>query len=100
MTPATSPLRHPGALRPVLALAGVIALLLAGIALTPLPASAVTSAPTATATAAPAPAPARVSAAPGFVTRCGGIRFCLDGSPYYFAGPNTYDVFTYGGSYG
>ena len=95
MTPATSPLRHPGALRPVLALAGVIALLLAGIALTPLPASAVTSAPTATA----APAPARVSAAPGFVTRCG-IRFCLDGSPYYFAGTNTYDVFTYGGSYG
>lgn len=30
-----------------------------------------------------------------FVTRCG-IRFCLDGKPYYFAGANTYDVFTFG----
>ena len=30
-----------------------------------------------------------------FVTRCG-IRFCLDGAPYYFAGANTYDVFTFG----
>jgi Cellulose binding domain len=30
-----------------------------------------------------------------FVTRCG-IRFCLDGRPYYVAGTNTYDVFTMG----
>jgi Cellulose binding domain/Cellulase (glycosyl hydrolase family 5) len=30
-----------------------------------------------------------------FVTRCG-IRFCLDGKPYYFAGTNTYDMFTFG----
>src|SRR4051794_27806008 len=30
-----------------------------------------------------------------FVTRCG-IRFCLDGKPYYFAGTNTYDMFTMG----
>jgi hypothetical protein len=34
-----------------------------------------------------------------FVTRCG-IHFCLDGKPFYVAGTNTYDVFTYGGSYG
>src|SRR4051794_9837979 len=44
--------------------------------------------------------PATASSAAGsFVTRCG-IRFCLDGRTYYFAGANTYDVFTYGGSYG
>jgi hypothetical protein len=30
-----------------------------------------------------------------FVTRCG-IRFCLDGRAFYFAGTNTYDVFTFG----
>jgi mannan endo-1,4-beta-mannosidase len=43
---------------------------------------------------------APAQAAPsGFVTRCG-IHFCLDGKTYYFAGTNTYDVFTYGGSYG
>lgn len=47
------------------------------------------TAPTAPAQAAPA----------GFVTRCG-IHFCLDGRTYFFAGTNTYDVFTYGGSYG
>src|SRR6185436_12380218 len=47
--------------------------------------------------AAPAPAPASVP--PGFAYRCG-IHFCLDGNLYYFAGANTYDVFTYGGGYG
>ena len=31
--------------------------------------------------------------------RCG-IHFCLDGKTYYFAGTNTYDVFTYGGGSG
>lgn len=31
----------------------------------------------------------------GFVTRCG-IHFCLNGNYYYFAGTNTYDMFTYG----
>jgi mannan endo-1,4-beta-mannosidase len=31
----------------------------------------------------------------GFVSRCG-IHFCLNGHTYYFAGANTYDVFTYG----
>ncbi|MEU7695977.1 hypothetical protein [Microbispora hainanensis] len=39
------------------------------------------------------------AASSGFVQRCG-IHFCLDGKTYYFAGANTYDVFTYGGSYG
>jgi hypothetical protein len=43
--------------------------------------------------AAPAVAPA------GFVYRCG-IHFCLDGNTFYFAGANTYDVFTFGGAYG
>jgi len=31
----------------------------------------------------------------GFVYRCG-THFCLDGKSYYFAGANTYDVFTFG----
>lgn len=39
------------------------------------------------------------AAVTGFVSRCG-THFCLDGKPYHFAGTNTYDVFTYGGSYG
>jgi len=43
--------------------------------------------------AAPAAAPA------GFVYRCG-IHFCLDGNTYYFAGANTYDVFTFGSGSG
>jgi len=30
-----------------------------------------------------------------FVTRCG-IRFCIDGRAFYFAGTNTYDMFTFG----
>jgi hypothetical protein len=36
-----------------------------------------------------------VHAATGFVSRCG-IHFCLDGHPYYFAGADAYDVFTFG----
>ena len=35
------------------------------------------------------------AAVSGFVQRCG-IHFCLNGKAYYFAGANTYDVFTYG----
>src|ERR1043165_7604333 len=34
-------------------------------------------------------------AAASFVTRCG-IHFCLDGKSFYYAGANSYDVFTYG----
>jgi mannan endo-1,4-beta-mannosidase len=38
----------------------------------------------------------QAQAAPaGFVYACG-IHFCLDGKPYYVAGANTYDLFTYG----
>lgn len=35
------------------------------------------------------------AASSGFVYRCG-IHFCLDGNYFYFAGTNTYDMFTYG----
>jgi hypothetical protein len=42
----------------------------------------------------------RAAAAPaGFVQRCG-THFCLNGHVFYVAGANTYDVFTYGGSFG
>jgi hypothetical protein len=34
-----------------------------------------------------------------FAQRCG-IHFCFNGQVFYFAGANTYDVFTYGGSFG
>ncbi|MBN1172556.1 MAG: cellulose binding domain-containing protein [Micromonosporaceae bacterium] len=43
--------------------------------------------------------PAAKAATSGFVQRCG-IHFCINGKTYYFAGANTYDVFTFGGSYG
>jgi mannan endo-1,4-beta-mannosidase len=46
-----------------------------------------------------APRSAEATIGSSFVQRCG-IHFCLDGKTYYFAGANTYDVFTLGGSYG
>ncbi|RKE17811.1 cellulose binding domain-containing protein [Streptomyces sp. TLI_171] len=42
---------------------------------------------------------AQADTADAFATRCG-IHFCLNGKEYYVAGANTYDLFTYGGSYG
>ncbi|MFF9472381.1 cellulose binding domain-containing protein [Streptomyces roseolus] len=45
------------------------------------------------------PAPAVADDADSFVTRCG-IRFCLDGKEYFFAGANAYDMFTFGSGSG
>lgn len=45
------------------------------------------------------PPPASAAAEDSFVTRCG-IRFCLDGEEYYFAGANAYDLFTFGSGSG
>ncbi|WP_318215092.1 hypothetical protein [Streptomyces sp. SCL15-6] len=45
------------------------------------------------------PPPASAAADNSFVTRCG-IRFCLDGEEYYFAGVNAYDLFTFGSGSG
>src|SRR5215218_2044019 len=42
---------------------------------------------------------ARAGAATTFAQRCG-IHFCFNGKTFYFAGANTNDVFTYGGSWG
>jgi mannan endo-1,4-beta-mannosidase len=44
-------------------------------------------------TSAPEPAPGSV--VKGFVGRCG-TQFCVDGKTFYFAGSNTYDMFTFG----
>jgi hypothetical protein len=41
------------------------------------------------------PTASAADARDSFVTRCG-IRFCLGGKPFFFAGTNTYDVFTFG----
>ncbi|WP_405108411.1 cellulose binding domain-containing protein [Micromonospora sp. NBC_01405] len=43
--------------------------------------------------------PGAQAAASPFVQRCG-IRFCLDGKAFHFAGTNTYDLFTYGSGSG
>ncbi|MFJ8659665.1 hypothetical protein [Streptomyces sp. NPDC093795] len=45
------------------------------------------------------PAPAAADGIDSFVIRCG-IRFCLDGKEYFFAGANAYDMFTFGAGSG
>ncbi|WP_338492983.1 cellulose binding domain-containing protein [Streptomyces sp. SJL17-4] len=45
------------------------------------------------------PTSAAADSTDSFVTRCG-IRFCLDGKEYYFAGANAYDMFTFGAGSG
>ncbi|MFJ7266685.1 cellulose binding domain-containing protein [Streptomyces sp. NPDC099050] len=45
------------------------------------------------------PTPAAANTADSFATRCG-IRFCLDGKEYFFAGANAYDMFTFGAGSG
>lgn len=42
---------------------------------------------------------AAATAPPGFAYRCG-VHFCLDGKTFFFAGANTYDLFTYGSASG
>src|SRR3954447_17702777 len=62
----------------IVTLATAFALLIAVVGLQPVGASAATT---------------------GFVQRCG-IHFCLDGHTYYFAGANSYDLFSYGSGSG
>ncbi|MEU2503510.1 hypothetical protein ABZ621_02250 [Streptomyces sp. NPDC007863] len=45
------------------------------------------------------PTQAAADSGDSFVTRCG-IRFCLDGEEYFFAGANAYDMFTFGAGSG
>ncbi|WP_052509510.1 cellulose binding domain-containing protein [Kitasatospora griseola] len=42
---------------------------------------------------------AQADTSDSFTTRCG-VHFCLNGKEYYFAGANTYDLFTYGSASG
>ncbi len=72
---------HPPVLRGPAIWAAVLALVLAGTA-------ALASRPSTAATARA-----------GFVHRCG-VHFCLDGRTFFFAGANTYDLFTYGSASG
>ncbi|MCD1257847.1 cellulase family glycosylhydrolase [Paenibacillus athensensis] len=59
---------------------------------TPTPTSTPTPTPTTTTTPTPTTTPGSGS---GFVQRSG-TQFTLDGKPYYFAGTNGYDFFTFG----
>ncbi|NUP79622.1 MAG: cellulase family glycosylhydrolase, partial [Nonomuraea sp.] len=72
---------HPPSPRRRAALATLLALLLAAIGLTALRAPAASAAPS------------------GFAYRCG-VNFCLDGKKFFFAGANTYDLFTFGSGSG
>lgn len=59
---------------------------------TPTPRATPTPTPTPRPTPTPVPTPVPSSA---FASRCG-VHFCQNGRRFYFAGANTYDVFTFG----